>query len=328
MFTKVVHRALRMPEGYPGYRRWLRQARSRSVAIVMYHGVTSKPLPIANWCQLAADQFEEQMRFLSHEYTVLAFSDVVTRLTRGAVLPERAACITFDDGFRNVSTTAFPILQRYQLPATVFLVTSLIGKDSPAWPELIYHAVLSTARPSVDFDGREWLLTSAAQRAAAYTTFTAQLKKLPSREKDERMAELFHALGPVPAIERDSALAVMDWGEIERLSATGLVTFGSHTHTHPILSQCTEEMQCEELRVSRQILLDRLGTADLFAYPNGTRADFTARTKRLLMELGYVCGASTIPGLNNRKADLYALQRINVGADLRWSQFELAMAGV
>ena len=328
MITKAINRTLRAPARFAAYRRWLRRARSRSLAIVMYHGVTSIPLPIAHWCQMAAVEFEEQMRFLAHEYVVLPLPEVLRRLRNRKPLPERVACITFDDGFRNVCTTAYPILQRHHLPATVFVVTSLIGTGSPAWPELIYLAVARTSQSSIDFDGRAWPLQTAEHRAIAFACFTARLKTVENSRREQQLTELLAGLGAPSHIEPDSPLATMDWTEIQALSDGGLVTFGSHTHTHPILSRCTEETQRDELRVSRELLLDRLGTADLFAYPNGTRADFAGATKRLLHQLGYICGVSSIPGLNTRTADVYELRRVNVGADMRWPQFEMAMAGI
>jgi len=103
---------------------------------------------------------------------------------------------------------------------------------------------------------------------------------------------------------------------------------GSHTHTHPILAQCDATRQEQELRVSRQLLEDRFGRAELFAYPNGTAADFTPTTVHLAKRAGYRCALSTVAGLNVPRADLYALKRVNVGADMSFSAFEVAMTGL
>src|SRR5262249_17045426 len=110
--------------------------------------------------------------------------------------------------------------------------------------------------------------------------------------------------------------------------ATDLVEFGSHTHTHPILSRCGLARQEHELRASRDVLRERLSRADLFAYPNGGRADFTPATQALLRRLGYRCGLTSIPGLNRRGRDLYALRRVHVGADTSFATFEVRMLGL
>ena len=83
-----------------------------------------------------------------------------------------------------------------------------------------------------------------------------------------------------------------------------------------------------ELRTSRDQIRQRLGRCDLFAYPNGARADFTDETQALLKRLGYRCGLATEPGLNHRGADLFALQRVCVGADTTMPEFERLMVGL
>jgi peptidoglycan/xylan/chitin deacetylase (PgdA/CDA1 family) len=186
---------------------------------------------------------------------------------------------------------------------------------------------MSTDRPVVHFGGVVWPLASNEQRFRAHSTIMAQLKSMEYQAKQQCLTKLIHDLEP-PPVEQDSALATMDWSEIHTLAATGLIDFGSHTHTHQILSRCTEPQQLDELRSSRDILREHLSRAEFFAYPNGTARDFTDVTKRALIALGYQCGLSTIPGLNTTDTDIYALKRVNVGADMALSDFEVAMAGL
>src|SRR5262249_16445081 len=131
-----------------------------------------------------------------------------------------------------------------------------------------------------------------------------------------------------PPISPDSPLSMLGWHDVDRLFQSGLVDFGSHTHSHPILSQCGAERVAVELSRSRDVLLERLSRADHFAYPNGTRKDFKVETKDRLRELGYRCGLTTIPGVNSRGCDRYELRRVNVAADITDRRFELAMCGL
>jgi peptidoglycan/xylan/chitin deacetylase (PgdA/CDA1 family) len=119
----------------------------------------------------------------------------------------------------------------------------------------------------------------------------------------------------------------MCWEEIEQLARTGIVDFGSHTHAHPILSTCSVLRQHEELARSQRLLRERLGQADLFAYPNGRRCDFTVQTTTILRELGYRCGLTTIPGLNRHGVDLFQLRRVNLGSDVTLKKFERFLVG-
>ncbi len=316
-----------MPCRVPGYLRLARRLRSRSLAIVMYHGVVATPQPVFSWCQLPVAEFQRQMEFLSEEYNVLPLPEAVERLRSGSALQDCTACLTFDDGFRNVCTTAYPILEKYRLPATVFLVTSLVGTNQPAWPDRLFHAVSTTAQMSVRLSASTRSLATPCDRAAAYRALAAEFKRMENNEKEKQLAEMMQFLGQ-KEVAPDSPLATMGWDEVEQLSRTGLVHFGSHTHTHPILSRCSPESQREELRRSREVLRERLGKAELFAYPNGTPDDFTAETKELIADLEYRCAVTTISGLNRAGSDLYALRRVNVGADMRLHHFKQRMIGL
>jgi peptidoglycan/xylan/chitin deacetylase (PgdA/CDA1 family) len=328
LMTRVARKAVALGGRVPGFLPAARQARSRQVAIVMYHGITATPLPVANWCQLAVEQFEQQLDYLAHHYTLLPLGEAVRRLAERQPLPRAAAVLTFDDGFRNVFTTAFPLLQRYQAPATVYLVTGLIGTRQPAWPEQLFNAVSQFGGTELQLGGKSWPATTPEERATAYRGLAQQLKTLPQSEKEAWLTEFFGTLGSGRPIPADSPLATLDWSEIESMQRSGLIEFGSHTHTHPILSRCTREQQEAELRQSRDLLRERLGKADHFAYPNGTRADFTRETQQLLAQLDYRSAVSTEIGLNGHGADRYGLRRVNIGADATMPSFRLQMLGV
>jgi peptidoglycan/xylan/chitin deacetylase (PgdA/CDA1 family) len=292
----------------------------------MYHGVTRDPLLVPNWCQLPAEKFQGQMEFLAAEYMVLPLGEVVSRLERGQALPHRAACITFDDGFRNVFTTAFPVLRRLGLSSTVFLVTENLESAQPAWSDRLFFNLASTPLTTIDYGGREFPLRDHSQRSRAHVAIASDLKNADNAVREARISDVIDRLGN-HRVPHSSAFAPMSWEEVELLSSSGIVDFGSHTHTHPILSRCPVVRQLDELRSSRDILLHRLGRADLFAYPNGSREDFTPDTKRILKELGYRCGLATIPGLNRERTDRFELRRVSVGSDVTLSRFERLMTG-
>jgi peptidoglycan/xylan/chitin deacetylase (PgdA/CDA1 family) len=292
----------------------------------MYHGVTDRRLEVWNWCQLFREDFQRQIEFLSHEYKVLPLSEVAERLIAGSPLPEHAACVTFDDGFRNNLTVAYPILATYQVPATIFVVTSLMDSNQPPWPERLYNALTCTAIDLLNFEGAQFSLASSADRSVAFQKIMSRLKASQVGVKDALMDRLLADLGEAP-VKHDSALAMLSWQEVAKLNASGLITFGSHTHTHQILARCTTDRQRFELSISRSFLLERLGNADLFAYPNGKPEDYTAETRALLSSCGYKCAVSTSKGLNNHTTSIYELNRMGVGADMGFAEFEAALLG-
>jgi peptidoglycan/xylan/chitin deacetylase (PgdA/CDA1 family) len=328
LLARLTSKTLALGSRCPGVRPLGRRLAARSLAIVMYHGVTATPLAVPNWCQLDAAAFAGQIDFLARHYTLLPLREAVERLGAGQPLPRNPAVLTFDDGFRSVWTTAWPILRRYQAPATVFLVTGVVGSRQPAWPDRLFHTLCHSPAPRVELGGRSWDLGPPARREAAYRGLSGELKRLAPAQREAALGEVYEQLGGERLVDADSPLATLDWDEVAELAGTGLVEFGSHTHTHPILSRCSPAEQERELRLSRDLLRERLGRADLFAYPNGTRADFTADTRRLLEDLDYRCAVSTEPGLNTARTDRYALRRVNVANDTTLAAFERELLGL
>jgi peptidoglycan/xylan/chitin deacetylase (PgdA/CDA1 family) len=328
LLGKVTRKTLAFGLRSPGSLPLVRRLRSSSAAIVMYHGVTDQVLSVPSWCQLPVANFTEQIDYLSQHYTPLPLREIVDRLGRRLPLPPRPAAVTFDDGFRNVLTTALPVLQRYQVPATVFLVTSLVGTRQPAWPDRLFLTVAAYPAERLEWQGRTWELRRPVDRMNAYRDLACQLKRLPQLQKEETLRQLTEHLGGYREVTADAPLATLDWNEVEELSRSGLVDFGSHTHTHPILSRCTVAAQETELRTSRDLLRERLGQADLFAYPNGCAEDFTPQTRQLLIDLEYRSAVSTLSGLNTVATDLYGLRRLAVAHDTSLSQFALGLTGL
>src|SRR3989338_10904244 len=82
--------------------------------------------------------FERHLRWLARiQHHVLGLGDVVDRLARGAPFPRRSVVITFDEGYEETYTVAWPLLKRFGVPATVFVATEEVGlKGFATWEQL------------------------------------------------------------------------------------------------------------------------------------------------------------------------------------------------
>jgi peptidoglycan/xylan/chitin deacetylase (PgdA/CDA1 family) len=104
------------------------------VPILAYHkvGETEEAYSVA-----PAD-FERQMRHLAEEgYTAVTLAALVDHMTAGRPLPPKPVVITFDDGYADNYATALPILKKYGLRATVFVVTDFLGEETyMTWDEV------------------------------------------------------------------------------------------------------------------------------------------------------------------------------------------------
>ena len=130
----------------------LKRIRSRSreprIPILMYHSVSEgRQEGVRPYYETTTSSqvFAEHMKFLhENEYSVIDFGYVARCLKRGKRIEQKTVVITFDDGFHDFYTQAFPVLQRYRFSATVFLPTGFIrnvrrsfsGKECITWNEV------------------------------------------------------------------------------------------------------------------------------------------------------------------------------------------------
>jgi len=95
------------------------------IPVLTYHSIDESGSVIST----APETFRRQIEFLSeNEYCVLPLGEIVEKLIANEPLSPKSIALTFDDGFQNFYTTAFPILAAHDFPATVFLVTEFCGK--------------------------------------------------------------------------------------------------------------------------------------------------------------------------------------------------------
>ncbi|MEW6008709.1 MAG: polysaccharide deacetylase family protein [Candidatus Omnitrophota bacterium] len=110
-----------------------------TVPILMYHSVGEPRSSKDNLLTVSSATFERQMKFLSERnYNVISLSQLAKFMKDKAPIPARSVVITFDDGYRNNLTVAFPILKKYNLAATIFVAPKEISvvPDYLNWNEL------------------------------------------------------------------------------------------------------------------------------------------------------------------------------------------------
>ena len=108
---------------------------SQSIPILYYHSIKSVA---KNELCMSPDKFEKQIAYLSqHGYHCITMTQLYDFFYGNGQLPEKPIVITFDDGYKDNYTTAFPILKKYNFTATVFVITSNVGhSNNLSWSQL------------------------------------------------------------------------------------------------------------------------------------------------------------------------------------------------
>ncbi len=233
------------------------------------------------------EQFERQMDYLTRWFRVVSLREVVDWLDGRHRLPPYAALITFDDGYLDNYTHAYPILRRYGLPAVIFLATGYLETDRPFYWDLVAYCLHHTTQRQLFLpDGtlRCWTCQRDAERIAEEVI--RQLKALPEVEKRAWLEQLPEQSGVVPPVGFFAGL-MLRWEQVREMRQNG-IEFGGHTMTHPILTCISLEQAWQEIEGGTARLVQELGEIPLgFAYPNGGPTDFNADVQRLVEQAGY-----------------------------------------
>lgn len=276
---------------------------------------------------LLSREFEWQIAYIVRNYHVATGEEIRAFLTDGSSLPPYSVFITFDDGFENNYTEAFPILQRYEVSAAFFLTAGLIGQSGAVlWFDKL-DAVLSEVLWK---DISPWLLDCNAPRDIQNKLQLRRwLKSLSQSNRERIIAELERNFGLTNNLaKKEFACKLMTWEQAREMAACGM-TIGSHTVSHQILSSATPEEVQSELVKSREKIEEEIGhLCWCFSYPNGTLADFRLSDKEAVQSSGYVCAFTQISGFVGANADYYALPRISMSESNNNHVFLSRLTGV
>jgi len=268
--------------------------------------------------------FDKQMAFLSKHYNVISLKELVKILQNKQPLPSKCAVITFDDGWRDNYLNAYPVLKKYNVPATIFLTTSFIGTGNTFWflhltilleeykltPEKmtnILQKVKSENKnsPSVN-DLSDYDIEAIKGNS---NRFIEALKKLDYDVIMKVIAYISKECG----ISLDKTIKkkwILSWDEAKEMSQEN-IDFGSHGQSHRILTKLSSSEIQKELISSKNIIEEKIGKeCELFSYPNG---DYNSEIKQLVQETGY-SSAITTSGqeIIKEEQDFFALKRFGI----------------
>lgn len=264
--------------------------------------------------------FEEQVAFLADRFHVVSIEQVREAIGGGQPLPPRAVLITFDDAYLDFAEHAWPILQRYLLPAVMFVPTVFPGQPNRKfwWDTLhqIVHNSPCNQRLSTPFGERR--LTSRRQRRRVYRDLLSQIRVAPFEQSRRWLEDTEPGKSEHPL--------TMDWNTLRRLSHAGL-SLAPHTHTHPMLDRLPLAEVRTEIRESVAALEREIGTfAPVLAYPGG---HFSEQVTAIVREEGIEFAFTTRRGANEvGVTDPFQLRRINIGyrCTLPLLQIQLALS--
>lgn len=288
------------------------------VIVLMYHGVVKDSWSLAedNWLQVKESEFRRQMQHLKKHFDVVDLGTAIRETPHQQNTSQKPkVAITFDDGYMNNYTVAYPILKELQLPATIFVVTNMIDNNNLFWYDRIRTAMknsLTTEQITNTIesfkDNHPHTIDAIVDQFIINQEAKGKIKFVDPKEVSQTYGTL-------------SLEAIHDMGQ------TGLIKFDSHTSAHEIVIHMKFEEVKESITNSVEKLKKLIPTdalASVFCFPNGW---FNNTHMRLVQDLGFNGAVSTEPRRWSKVDNLYSIPRIGIGRNMKEEQFKGALSG-
>jgi peptidoglycan/xylan/chitin deacetylase (PgdA/CDA1 family) len=317
--------------------RWLKNRVSPGSLILLYHRVVELPSDPQLLC-VTPKHFAEHLEILRKQCRPIRLQQLA-EASRNGNLPHLTVAVTFDDGYADNLYNAKPTLERYDMPATVFVTTGKMGNEREFWWDELERLLLQpatlpeTLRLSINGSTHQWDLGKVPydceEEYQSYRRWNV-LKQDDPTPRQRLYRSLCQLLRPLLECERgkvlDELLAwtgaesvgrpthrTLSYDEVTCLGKEGLIDIGSHTVTHPVLSALSTAAQRTEIQRSKARLEEILGRPlTSFAYPYGTQSDYTAETTFMVRDAGFTCACSNFPAIIVGGTDRFQLPRLIV----------------
>lgn len=251
-------------------------------------------------------RFDRLMGWVAEWFKVLPLAEAVERLAAGD-LPERAAAITFDDGYADNLTCAVPVLRRHGLSATFFIATGFLD-GGRMWNDTLIESVRGAQRNELDCSHLDLGLLSLASTEDKRQALARLIPAVKHLESPRRADEVARIAAACAATLPDDLMLTGE--QLRGLQAAGM-GIGAHTVNHPILKTLPVAEARAEIAASREVLEGLLGEpVRLFAYPNGKAGDdYLPDHVGIVRSLGFDAAVATNWGVSDAGSDRYQIPR-------------------
>jgi peptidoglycan/xylan/chitin deacetylase (PgdA/CDA1 family) len=244
----------------------------------------------------------------------------------------RFVCFTFDDGYCDNLTHAYPILRRHRVPFAVYVPTSFPDRIGELWWIALEAVIARNDRIGLDVDGKErrFDCRTPGDKNEVFEALYWWLRSLPT---EQQVRAVVRELCERYRVDMAGFCAdlCMRWPQIAELAADPLVTIGAHTVNHVMLHKVSEDLARSEMKNGADIIEAALGTRPRhLAYPVGDATSAGPREFRIAAELGFESAVTTRPGVlfPEHRDHLTALPRITLNGEFqRLRHVEVLLSG-
>ena len=203
--------------------------------------------------EITPEFLDRTIRALKRWKLDIVSMDEVCRRAVTLASPRRFACLTFDGGYRDLITSAYPLLAEHRVPFTIYLPTAFPDGLGEAWWLGLEEVIAREKRVSLVMGRQErrFDIESTSEKYQLYDFLGNWMRSLPPAELSSAINDLCKRYSvDLAALSREAS---MDWTELAKLAADPLVTIGSATVNYPVLSTLKDVAALREMTMGRAV---------------------------------------------------------------------------
>ena len=310
---------------YTGILHLYKRVRLKNKAVVlMYHRILSKTEKENSFSHdgiiVETEIFKKHVIFLQKTFNILTLSEFTDRFKNLTPFANSSCLITFDDGWLDNYSNAFPVLKEYKLPAVIFLPVDFIGSQKLFWRERLSGKLYAAYRMKGEniikvlkkINLGHLVNLSDSECRKAIMDFATANKGKSMHEIEGIISELSN-LTNSQKFNPNNIDAFVNWEQVQKM-ARNRIDFGAHGVHHKILPSIPLDEASEEIGDCMKELTKYLDSGvDAFCYPNG---DYNLDIIDIVKSKGYQFAFTTENGHVSCHDDPLTIRRINIHNDV------------
>jgi len=282
--------------------------------------------------EITPEHFEQTILFFQKRgYAFYSLDQLYESLLRGR-FSKKFVVFTFDDGYRDNFTLAYPILKKYRVPFTIYITTNFPDRKAILWWYILEDMLREREQVRFRWEDRDYSFRcrSLVEKESTFDEVRTLINKSFSQSNFLEMLRAIFGDFQTNLWEYADLLA-MSWDEVREISKDPLATIGAHSVNHFSLKQLDSEELVREIKGSKEFIESKIQQAvEHFAYPFGKSTEASLREFEMVKSLGFKTATTTRMGniFPAHKNHLECLPRISINRATKKHVLQLQTSGM
>ncbi len=262
----------------------------QNYAVLCYHRISAnnklldKNNPLSG-LEVKQNIFEDQIKFLKNRFEILSLSKLKKHIEEKN--KNFAISITFDDGYQDNINLALPVLEKYNVPAAIFVITRFLEKKDFMWWYFLWENL--NKQKFIFFNSQKIKINNDKD---VVNWFGIISKEVINLNYEDQKLYLYKVFGN--KIDYNFKDLIFDFEQLINLSKHELIEIGSHTLTHAKLTSLKDTEIYNELKNSKDLLEEKIKKKiNFLAYPYGSHNEVNDQIIETAKRVGYEMAFST-----------------------------------